>query len=105
MKISAIIALFAIVALVQSAPAPASIPASAPAKKIHTPAAAAAIASYQDKAPGSAPMAASHQKGSGDDAAPKRRKRGLVNADVSRNKVCVKAPVNVDAHDAKILSS
>lgn len=104
MKISAIIALFAIVALVQSAPAPASIPAGAAVKKIHTPAAAASIASYQDKAPGSVPIAASHQKGSGDNAVPMRRKRGLVNADVSKNKVCVKAPITVDAHNAKILS-
>ncbi|KAF9274914.1 hypothetical protein BGZ88_002702 [Linnemannia elongata] len=101
MKISAIIAVFAIVALVQAAPAP--IPAST-GKKIHTEAAAASIASYQDKASGTAPMVASHHKGSSEEAAPMRRKRGLINTEVSRNKVCVKAPVNVDAHNARVLS-
>ncbi|KAF9547448.1 hypothetical protein EC957_008458 [Mortierella hygrophila] len=101
MKISTIIALFAVIALVQAAPAP--IPAGS-GKKIHTEAAAASIASYQDKASGTAPMVASHHKGSGEGAAPMRRKRGLINTDISRNKVCVKAPVKVDAHNVKVLS-
>ncbi|KAG0300671.1 hypothetical protein BGZ97_003120 [Linnemannia gamsii] len=106
MKITALIALFAIVALVQSAPTThAVIPAGTTVKKVHTEAAAASIASYQDKPTGSAPKAASHHKGSGGDTAPMRRKRGLANTEVSRNKVCVKAPVRVDAHDTKILSS
>ncbi|KAF9149478.1 hypothetical protein BG015_008737 [Linnemannia schmuckeri] len=101
MKISGIIALFAIVVLVQAAPTPA--PAST-SKKFHTEAAAASFASYQDKVSGTAPMIASHHKGSGEEAAPMRHKRSLLNVDVSRNKVCVKAPINVDAHKAKILS-
>ncbi|KAF9902067.1 hypothetical protein EC991_005379 [Linnemannia zychae] len=98
MKISAAITLLAIVALVQAAPAPSG--------KVISEAAAASIASYQDKS--SSPMASSvhhSQAGaSGGDAVP-MRKRGdpAVNAKVTKNKICAKAPVKANVEDVKIL--
>ncbi|KAF9098995.1 hypothetical protein BGX23_004530 [Mortierella sp. AD031] len=96
MKISIIIALFAVVALAQAAPTP--VPAG---KRIHSEAAAASIASYQDKAT-LAPKADLHKT---DGAATMHKRDGsLVNVPVKKNKVCVKAPVNVDAKNLRILS-
>ncbi|KAG0275092.1 hypothetical protein BGZ95_009191 [Linnemannia exigua] len=102
MKISAIIAFFAIVALVQAAPAP--VPAST-GKKVHSEAAAASIASYQDK-PGPKASSAHKNKAAPGEAAVPMRKRGesAVNAEVKKNKLCVKAPVNADVKNVKVLS-
>ncbi|KAG0369820.1 hypothetical protein BGX24_002271 [Mortierella sp. AD032] len=101
MRITVIIALGAIIALVQAAPGP--VPAST-GKKVHSEAAAVSIASYQDKPRPIASSAHNNKAASGGDAVPMRKREdSAVNAEVKNNKICTKVPVKADVKNVKVL--
>ncbi|KAF9935299.1 hypothetical protein FBU30_004874 [Linnemannia zychae] len=93
MKISAVIALLATIVMIQAAPA--AIRAET-AKRIYSPAAAASIASYQGET-GSVMQTINF-------AQTMRKRDDLVKANVRKNKVCAKVPVNVNVKHNRILT-